>query len=61
MREEKMFLLSIRIFMRIYKHLTLLLFCVGIKYVHFILFYDRNNYKTKKQPNNLQTTIRGIT
>jgi len=45
--------------MRIYKHLKLLLLCVGISYVHFIAFYNRNNYKTKKQPHNLQTTIYG--
>jgi len=25
--------------------------------VHLIGFYDRNNYKTKKQPHNLQITI----
>jgi len=31
--------------MRIYEHLKLLLFYVGIRYVHFIDFYDRNNYK----------------
>ena len=42
--------------MIIYKHLKLLLFRVGITYkvLHFIAFYDRNNYKTKKQPHNLQ-------
>jgi len=28
--------------MRIYKHLKLLLFYIGIKYVHFIAFNDRN-------------------
>ena len=50
------FLLSISIFMRIYKHLKLLLFCVGIKYAHFIAFYNPNNYKIKKQPQDLQTT-----
>jgi len=27
--------------------------------VHLIAFYDRNNYKTKKWPHNLQTTIGG--
>jgi len=43
--------------MRIYKHLKLLLFWAGIRYVHFIAFYDRNNYMIKKQPPNLQTTI----
>jgi len=47
--------------MRIYKHLKLLLFCVGIRlgYIHFIELYDRNNYKTNKQTHNLQTTIHG--
>jgi len=30
--------------MKIYKHLKLLLFGVGIRYVHFIAFYDQNNY-----------------
>jgi len=45
--------------MRIYKHLKLLLFYVAIRYVHFIAFYDRNDYKTKKQPHNLQRTIHG--
>lgn len=41
-----MFLLSIfSIFLRTYKHLQLLLFCVGsyCRYVYFIEFYDRNN------------------
>lgn len=52
-----LFLLFISIFMKIYKHLKLLLFCVGIRYVHFIASYDRNNYMAKKQPPNLQTTI----
>jgi len=59
---KKLFLLSISIFMSIlfYKHLKLLLlFCVGIRYVYFIAFYYRNNYKTKKQPHNLETTING--
>jgi len=45
--------------MRIYKHFQLLLFCVGIRYIQYIAFYDRNNYKTKKQPHNLQKTING--
>jgi len=45
--------------MRIYKHFKLLLFCVGIKYVHFIAFYDRNNYNTKIQPHNLQQLSTG--
>jgi len=36
--------------MRIHKHLKLLLFFVDIRYVHFIAFYDRNNFKTNKQP-----------
>jgi len=35
--------------MKIYKHLKLLLFFVGIRYLHFIEFYDRNNYETNKQ------------
>jgi len=56
---KKLFLSSISLCMRIYKHLKLLLFFVGISYVHFtrIAFYDRNNYKTKKQPYNWQITI----
>jgi len=54
---KKLFLLSINIFREIYKHLKLLLFYVGIRYVHFMASYDRNIYKTKKQPYNLQTTI----
>ena len=50
---KRFFLLPISIFIIIYKHLKLLLICVGIRYVHFIAFYDQNNYKTKKQPQNL--------
>jgi len=53
---KKLFLLSLSIFMRIYKHLKLLLFC---KYIHLIEFYYRNNNKTNKQTHNLQTTIHG--
>jgi len=48
--------------MRIYKQHKLLLFFVDIRYVHFtrIALYDRNNYKTKKQPLNLQITIHRV-
>jgi len=45
---KKLFLLSISLFMRIYKYLKLLLFCVGIT-LYYIAFYDRNNYKTTIQ------------
>ncbi|KAE9538465.1 hypothetical protein AGLY_005564 [Aphis glycines] len=37
----------------------LFLLSKSIKYVHFIAFYDRKNYKTKKQPHNLQTITHG--
>jgi len=58
---KQLFLLFLSLFMRIYKHLKLLLFCEDIiKYAYFIAFYDKNNYKTKKQPYNLQTTIHGM-
>jgi len=60
MCEKKLFLLSISILMRIFIHIELLLFYVSVKYtLHFVEFYNRNGYKTKKQPHNLQTTIHG--
>jgi len=37
--------------MIIYKHIKLLLFCLGIRYAHFIAFYDHNDYKSIRQRN----------
>lgn len=31
-----------------------------MRYIHFTASYDRNNYNTKKQPHNLQTTFHGV-
>lgn len=42
-----------------YKHIKLLLFCECIRCINFVAFYDQNNFKTKKQPQKLQTTIHG--